>query len=222
MEQKVKKPRRARRSFTDEFKAGAVRLVLEEGRSVGAVARDLDLTETALRDWVRQAKIDAGRGPLGALSSSEKEELARLRRENKILRMERDILKSRGLLREREHVKFAWIDVEKAFWPVRVLCRSLRVSPAGYYAWRRRPESARAIADRCLGVLVRESFERSRGIYGRPRVHADLAEDGVRTSAKRVGRLMREQGLRGRMRRPLTANVARNKLRVAARMVDSK
>ncbi len=102
MEQKVKKPRRARRSFTDEFKAGAVRLVLEEGRSVGAVARDLDLTETALRDWVRQAKIDAGRGPLGALSSSEKEELARLRRENKSLRMERDILKKAAAFFARE------------------------------------------------------------------------------------------------------------------------
>jgi transposase-like protein len=93
MERMMTKKRRPRRSFTDEFKAGAVRLVLEEERSVGAVARDLDLTETALRDWVRQAQTDAGKGPAGAITSSEREELARLRKEVRILRMERDILK---------------------------------------------------------------------------------------------------------------------------------
>jgi transposase len=90
---KQRKPARPRRQFTDEFKAGAVRLVLVEGRGVGEVARDLDLTRSALDAWVRQAKVDAGRGPVGALSTADKEELARLRRENKVLRMERDILK---------------------------------------------------------------------------------------------------------------------------------
>ena len=58
------------------------------------VARDLDLTETALRSWVRQGAIDAGRGPAGALTTEEREELGRLRRENRTLRMERDILKN--------------------------------------------------------------------------------------------------------------------------------
>ena len=82
-----------RRAFTKEFKAQTVRLVRESGKSVGAVARELDLTETALRNWVRQAEIDAGRGAPGALTSDEREELARLRREVRTLRMERDILK---------------------------------------------------------------------------------------------------------------------------------
>jgi len=63
------------------------------GRPVGTVARELDLTETALRSWVRQAEIDAGRGSPGALTTEEREELGRLRRENRTLRMERDILK---------------------------------------------------------------------------------------------------------------------------------
>jgi transposase len=63
------------------------------GKSIGAVARELDLTETALRSWVRQAEIDAGRGAPGALTTEEREELGRLRRENRTLRMERDILK---------------------------------------------------------------------------------------------------------------------------------
>jgi transposase len=70
-----------------------VRLVRDSGKSVGAIARELDLTETALREWVRQAEVDAGRGRPGALTTEEREELARLRREVRTLRMERDILK---------------------------------------------------------------------------------------------------------------------------------
>ena len=85
--------KRKRRAFTKEFKAETVRLVRDSGKSVGAVARELDLTETALREWVRQAEIDAGRGAPGALTTEEREELGRLRRENRTLRMERDILK---------------------------------------------------------------------------------------------------------------------------------
>ncbi len=84
--------RRNRRKFTPEQKADAVRLVRKVG-SVGQVAKDLDLTETALRNWVKQADIDKGHGAPGALTSEEKEELARLRRENRTLKMERDFLK---------------------------------------------------------------------------------------------------------------------------------
>ena len=85
--------KRKRRAFTTEFKAQAVRLVRESGKSVPTVARELDLTETALRSWVHQAEIDAGRGAPGALTSAEREELGHLRREVRTLRMERDILK---------------------------------------------------------------------------------------------------------------------------------
>lgn len=88
---------RKRRFFTPEFKADTVRLVLEEGRSIPELCRDLGLTETSVRTWVRQARIDAridaGKGQPGALTTTEKEELARLRRENRELRMERDLLK---------------------------------------------------------------------------------------------------------------------------------
>jgi transposase len=84
--------RRPRRRFDDDFKAQAVRLVLDEGKSVGSAARDLDLTETALREWVNRARADRTRGKTG-LTTAEREELARLRRENRILQEERDILK---------------------------------------------------------------------------------------------------------------------------------
>jgi len=85
--------RRPRRRFDDDFKAQAVRLVLDEGKSVGSVARDLDLTETALREWVKRALADRTHGKTG-LTTAEREELARLRRENRILREEREILKN--------------------------------------------------------------------------------------------------------------------------------
>jgi len=86
--------RRKRRQFTPEFKAEAVRLAQVGDRSIGQVAIDLDLTETALREWVRRAEVDAGKGPPGALTTTEREELSRLRREVKRLQMERDILKA--------------------------------------------------------------------------------------------------------------------------------
>jgi transposase len=84
--------RRPRRQFDDDFKAQAVRLVLDEGKSVGGVARDLDLTETALREWVKRARADRTNGKTG-LTTAEREELARLRKDNRILREEREILK---------------------------------------------------------------------------------------------------------------------------------
>ena len=91
MEDKTTK-RRARRAFTEEFKAGAVRLVLDEGKVAAQVARDLDLTPSVLRGWVKQAEADRSGGKTG-LTTEEKAELTRLRRENRELRMEREILK---------------------------------------------------------------------------------------------------------------------------------
>jgi transposase len=86
------KKRRPRRRFDDDFKEQAVRLVLDEGKSVGAVTRDLDLTETALREWVKREQAERTSGRTG-LTTAEREELARLRKENRELRTEREILK---------------------------------------------------------------------------------------------------------------------------------
>jgi transposase len=86
------KGRRARRQFTDEFRAGAVRLVLDEGKTIAAVARELDLTASSLARWVDQARADRTQGKTG-LTTAEREELARLRKENRELKLEREILK---------------------------------------------------------------------------------------------------------------------------------
>jgi transposase-like protein len=85
--------KRKRRTFTEEFRADAVRLCKAGGQSIGEVARSLDLTETSLRGWVRRAEIDAGKGPPEALTTGEREELSELRRRVKRLEMEREILK---------------------------------------------------------------------------------------------------------------------------------
>jgi transposase len=89
----AKKQRRQRRSFSDEYKAETVKMVLAGHKTAGQVARDLDLTETAVRSWVKQARVNQGKGPPGALTSEEREELTTLRREVKQLRMDREILK---------------------------------------------------------------------------------------------------------------------------------
>ena len=82
-----------RRSFTPEYKAEVVGLVREAEKSIGAISRDLGLTESAVRKWVLQSDVDAGHGDGKMLTTAEREELAQLRRENRQLRMEREILK---------------------------------------------------------------------------------------------------------------------------------
>lgn len=83
--------RRKRREFSDEFKARTVQLIQSSGKSLNEICRELDLTPSAVRRWVAQAKVDSGER--AGLSSAEREELARLRRENRVLREEREILK---------------------------------------------------------------------------------------------------------------------------------
>src|SRR5277367_2479935 len=87
------KQKRRRRRFTDEFKAGAVRLVLVEGKSITRVSRELDLASSGLSRWVEQARADQGKSQRGTLTTEEKEELSRLRKEVRELRLEREILK---------------------------------------------------------------------------------------------------------------------------------
>jgi transposase len=92
MAAKTGKDRRSRRQFSEEFRGQAVRLVLDEGKTVGAVARELDLTASALRIWVDRARADRTGGKSG-LTSAEREELTRLRKELRIVQEEREILK---------------------------------------------------------------------------------------------------------------------------------
>lgn len=98
-------------------------------------------------------------------------------------------------------MRFGFIAVEKAAFPVRLLCRVLEVSRAGFYAWQTRPPAPRARADARLGLEITAIHAESRHRYGSPRIHAELVARGCRTSRKRVARLMRVHGLAARRRR---------------------
>ena len=98
-------------------------------------------------------------------------------------------------------MKFSFIDAEKATHAVSTLCNMLKVSRAGFYAWRKRPASQHATEDTRLRLLVLEAFERSRKTYGSPRIHAELRAHDECLSRKRVIRLMQADGLVARQRR---------------------
>jgi len=98
-------------------------------------------------------------------------------------------------------MRFAFIAAKKAEHTVTILCRCLRVTRSGFYAWQARPESRHACDDRRLKVLVRTSFDESKHRYGSPRVHEDLIDLDEHVSRKRVVRLMQEEGLQARQRR---------------------
>jgi len=98
-------------------------------------------------------------------------------------------------------VRFSFIATEKACYPVALLCRVLKVSRSGYYAWHQRPAATRTRQDQSLALEVAAIHAHSRGRYGSPRVHAELRERGQCIARKRVARLMRAAGLRARERR---------------------
>ena len=98
-------------------------------------------------------------------------------------------------------MRFAFIDAEKARFPIALMCRVLSVTSSGYYAWVAREPSQRKRDEERLRVNVRAIHERSRQCYGSPRVHRELRRDGHRVSKKRVERVMREEGLRARPKR---------------------
>jgi transposase InsO family protein len=125
-------------------------------------------------------------------------------------------------------VKFAFIAEEKADFPTAVLCRTLQVSRSGFYASRARPESKRVQDDRRYAAKVREFHTRSRRIYGAPRIFDDFKEAKIAIGKKRVARIMRAEGLSGKVRRryrattmsdhdqPVAANVLAREFRPAA------
>ena len=98
-------------------------------------------------------------------------------------------------------IVYRFVERERTSFPVTTMCRTLGVSPSGYWAWAKRPPSARALADAGLTATIRDIHKDSRGTYGVPRIHAELRFTGTRCARKRVARLMRQAGLEGVHRR---------------------
>lgn len=120
-------------------------------------------------------------------------------------------------------MKFAFIDAEKANFPVAWMCRRLDVSRSGLYAWRRRPQADHDKRDQQLAVRISAIHTESRGVYGSPRVHAELKAAGEEVGRKRVARLMEEQGLSGKLpRRFVRTTDSSHQLPVAENVLDRK
>jgi hypothetical protein len=99
-------------------------------------------------------------------------------------------------------MRFRFIEDRRADYPVKIMCDVLEVSPAGYYAWRARPESRRAVANRDLVDDIKRVHRDTSGRYGSPRIHAELRAQGRGVSRGRIERLMRRHGIRAIMARP--------------------
>jgi len=110
----------------------------------------------------------------------------------------------------------------RANYPIATMCRVLGVSPSGFYVWKKRPASARAVTDALLAEEISAAHDASKQTYGSPRIHAELREGGIRVGRKRVARLMRAAGLKGVCRRNFVTTTQPDKSRPAPDLVDRK
>jgi transposase InsO family protein len=119
-------------------------------------------------------------------------------------------------------MRFRQIEDQRDNWPVRVMCDALSVSPSGYYAWRSRPESPRASANRALLDDIQRVHARHRERYGAPRIHAELRAEGRTVGRKRIERMMRHHGIRARAPRRyrVCTTDSKHSLPVAPNMLD--
>ena len=198
---------RYRAAYPPEFRRQMVELV-RSGRTPEELSREFEPTPQSISTWVKQAERDAGKRADGP-TSAERDELSRLRRENhRSAPGARHTGKGGGLVRAGEQGEpervYRFMSVHQAEFPIRTMARVLKVSASGYYAWLSRPASARATADADLARRIRTIHAGSRATYGAPRVHAELAAEGVHVGRKRVARLMHGAGIAGvsRRRRP--------------------
>jgi len=177
------------------------------GRSPEELGRQFEPSAQTIRNWRKQADRDDGRRADG-LTTEEREEGRRLCREVTALREEREILRKAAAWFARETPLapvqgFEFVRAHQGTHRVATVCRVLGVSTRGYDAWQSRPRSARAQADRELFEQIRTIHERSRGTSGAPRIHAELAAQGLLIGRKQVTRLMQASGLAGVRRRAI-------------------
>ena len=189
------------KAYPKEFREHVVQIARAGNRRLAEVAAEFDVSTDSVRRWVKQAGLDEGIRKDG-ITSDEREELRRLRRENRRVRMERDILAEiSSLIRPQERFDpvrvFEFVRARRGRWPVGCMCRVLGVSPSGHYAWLKRGPSRRAQENEALSKRIAEIHEASHGTYGSRRVHAELLEGGDNLSRQRVARLMRTLGLKG-------------------------
>ena len=193
---------RTRPPYPEEFRREAIRLALLGDKPQRQLAKDLGISDVTLRNWLKQERAERGERP-GGLSQDEREELRRLRDENaQAADGAGDPRKGGRLLREGERRAigevFSFIAAEKTNYPVAVMCRVFGVNRTGFHNWERRAPSDRALQNAWLTERIKQIHDASRGVYGAPRIHAELRmEHNIRVGRKRVARLMKAAGISG-------------------------
>ena len=193
-----------RRTFTPEFKAEAVKLVTEQGRSFVEAARDLDIGESTLRSW-RQAiakggaQAFPGRGNPPALPGGGPE--APPGRGQAAHDGARNPERSDGLLRRGVVMRYGFVEAHRDRWPIRLMCRVPRVSPGGYYDRRGRPRSPAGQRREAPVISIGGIHGEVKARHGGPRVHAELVARGTPCCVNTVARLMRAEAVAAKSKR---------------------
>ncbi|MCP4147400.1 MAG: IS3 family transposase [bacterium] len=209
--------------YSKQFKVDAVKLVTEQGYNVSEAARNLGIHHSSLRHWKKQFETNGnqafpGKGNL----NPEKEELFRLRKEVKKLRMEREILKKAGgLLCQRVGVKFGFIRQQQKAYPVTVLCRVMGVSRSGYYKYLKTEHENKVDPDFELIAKVRKIHSDTRGSYGSRRMSGQLRDDGYDVGRYRARNLMKKAGVSVKRRKKFKRTTDSNhKLPIAPNLLN--
>jgi transposase len=179
--------------YSLEFKLTAVRLSEQPGIQVKAVAAALDIHPFMLSRWRKQVRDGELRGrgrDVRVPPPSEIRRLQELERAHVLLQEEHELLKSHPVLFRSKQEIFAFIASQTDRFSVTRLCDLYGVTRAGYYAWKRRAESAHAEQDRKLTEHITSLFHMHHGRYGSRRIHRELRQEGCRVSRRRVERLI--------------------------------
>ncbi len=192
-----------RRSYTPKYRREAAHLVIDTGRMIAEVAREIGVGEQLLGRWVaiERSRMD---DPPPAVDADERAELERLRREVAELRMDPRVSKKSGsLLRCGEYAPeqaYEVVEAEKAAFPIARATELPGVSRSGFYEWRERqdaPPTARERRREYLTEKIVAAHECSGDVYGSPRVHAELRAAGEVVSQKTVAKIMHDNGIQG-------------------------
>ena len=211
--------KRKRSNYTEDFKRDAVALVTEQGYKISEAARSLDVGANLIGRWRRQFEEEAS----GVrLSGDEREELKRLRKEVRQLRMEKEIFKkSQPVLREGNEVKYDFIGTHANDFPVKLLCRQLGVQRSAYYDWRAQPGKLIAPEELALRRRMKELFAASRGSLGSRMMMKNLRQEGFEIGRDKTRRLMKSLQLKVKQKRKFKVTTDSNhKLPVATNVLN--
>ncbi|MEX2131498.1 MAG: IS3 family transposase [Pseudohongiellaceae bacterium] len=186
-----------KRKYGLEFKRGAVEQVRQQGVSCAQVARELGIEANVLSRWKREAD-KVGADVFGGTGMPRDEEVARLKRELSRVKKERGFFaRSGNVLCQGVVLRYQAIQCCRDEFPLRLMCRCLKVSPSGYYDWEGRPPSARQLENERLLERIHQIHADSQGAIGAPRMRDDLSEKGKTAGKNRIAHLMAANGLQG-------------------------